>query len=136
MTTNEALLRERYGRRPRRRAWVPFAVVTAVVGLGWLAWTAIFHSTPDVRSDIVTWSTGDGRTADARVSIQRRDADVEAECLLRASAVDRSVVGETSFTIGPGGRENDTYSVAIRTERPATAVVLVGCRTKDQPIRR
>jgi hypothetical protein len=136
MTTDEALLRERYGRRPRRRAWVPFAVVTAVVGLGWLAWTAVFHGTPEVRSAMVTWTAGDGRTAEARVSIQRRDTDVEAECLLRAQAVDHSVVGETSFTIGPGGRATDTYAVAVRTERPATTVVLVGCRTKDQPIRR
>ncbi len=136
MTSDEALLRERYGRRRTRRTWVPFAVVTAVVGLGWLAWTAIYHGTPEVSSEMVTWSSGDGRTAEARVSVQRRGADVEAECLLRAQSEDHSIVGETTFTVGPGGRENDVYAVAIRTERPATAVVLVGCRTDDQPIRR
>lgn len=136
MTTDEALLRQRYGRRPRRRAWVPFAVVTAVVGLSWLAWTAIHHGTPEAQSDMITWTAGDGRTAEAQVSVQRRGEDVEAECLVRAQAEDHSVVGETSFTVGPGGRENNVFTVAIRTERPATAVVLVGCRTEDQPVRR
>ena len=70
--------------------------------LGWLGWTAFVHSTPEVESELVTFDIVDDHTATALISVDRRDDDVEATCLVRAFAEDHSVVGEQSWT--PDGR--------------------------------
>jgi len=136
MDPTESLLRERYGRRRSRRAWVPFAVLATVAGLGWLTWATAFHGAPPAESDMVGYQVLDGRTAEARIAVPRRDADVEASCLVRAQADDHTVVGETRFTVGPGGEPQGVYVVTVRTERPATAVELMGCVADGQLQRR
>ena len=131
MTSQDAL-DQRYGvpSRRRRRLVVVGCVVVAGVFLGWLGWTAFVHSTPDVESGLVSFVTVDEHTATAVISISRRDADVEATCLVRAFAEDHSVVGELSWT--PDGAAQERNEVTIRTERVATSVELVGCTTEDQ----
>ena len=91
MTTTDSHLdphlRERYGaRRTGRRTWIVAAVVLGALGLGWLAWVALFYSTPAASSDLVAWEVVDDRSVTAQVSVARSDADVEATCLLRAQA--------------------------------------------------
>ena len=126
-------LRERYGtRRAGRRTWIAVAAVLTAVGLGWLGWVAFFHSTPAASSELVAWEVVDDRSVTARVSVVRRDADVEATCLLRAQAEDHTVVGESTFRVGPGGSARAVYRVEVRTERPATSVDLAGCRAEGQ----
>ncbi|MDQ4053515.1 MAG: DUF4307 domain-containing protein [Actinomycetota bacterium] len=131
MTSQDALA-ERYGAPSpwRRRALVGGCVVVVAVFLGWLAWTAFVHSTPEVESELVSFDAVDAHTATARVSIDRRDDDVEATCLVRAFAEDHSVVGELSWS--PDGEAREQDDVTIRTERLATSVELVGCITEDQ----
>ncbi len=131
MTSQDALA-ERYGApRPwRRRALIGTCVALAVVFLGWLGWTAIVHSTPEVESELVTFDIVDDHTATALISVNRRDDDVEATCLVRAFAEDHSVVGEESWT--PEDEGESESDVTIRTEREATSVELVGCTTEDQ----
>ncbi|MDP3966964.1 MAG: DUF4307 domain-containing protein [Nocardioides sp.] len=130
-------LRERYGaRRFGRRTWIVVAVVLGALGLGWLAWVAVFHSTPAASSELVAWEVVDDRSVTARVSVVRSDADVEASCLIRAQADDHTAVGESTFRVGPGGSASAVYRVEIRTARPATSVSLVGCLAEGQTRRR
>lgn len=126
MTTD---LTERYGApaRWRRPAAVGLAVVLAVVGLTWLAWTAWFHGSPDVRSEVVTFEVTSDHEVEARVDVQLGD-DVEASCRVRALAEDKTAVGELAFTPVDGANE-----VVIRTERRATSVEKLGCTSADQP---
>jgi hypothetical protein len=114
----------------RRRALLGGCVALAVVFLTWLGWTAFVHSSPEVESELVSFQSVDDHTATARISIDRRDADVEASCLVRAIAEDHTVVGELSWT--PEGEPQQEDEVTIRTERRATSVELVGCTTEDQ----
>ena len=131
MTSQDALA-QRYGAPApwRRRALVGTCVVIGAVFLGWLGWTAIVHSTPEVESELVTFDIVDDHTATALISVNRRDDDVEATCLVRAFAEDHSVVGELSWT--PDGEAQQEEDVTIRTERTATSIELVGCTTEDQ----
>ena len=131
MTSQDALA-QRYGAPSprRRRALIGACVVLVVVFLGWLAWSAFVHSTPEVDSELVTFDIVDDHTATALISVDRRDDDVEASCLVRAFAEDHSVVGELSWT--PDGDPQEEDDVTIRTERRATSVELVGCTTEDQ----
>ena len=128
-------LAQRYGAPSagRRRLVVIGSGVLAAVFLGWLAWTALFHSTPEARSSLVTYDVVDEHTATAKVDVRTSDAEVVATCLLRAYAEDHSVVGEKSFeATGEVAADGATYEQEVRTERRATSVELVGCTTPDQ----
>ncbi|MFC7723957.1 DUF4307 domain-containing protein [Nocardioides sp. GCM10028917] len=126
MTTD---LTDRYGApaRWRRPAAVGLAVVLAVVGLTWLAWTAWFHGSPDVRSEVITFEVTSDHEIETRVDVQLEDG-VEASCRVRALAEDKTAVGELAFTPVDGVNE-----VVIRTERRATTVEKLGCTSPDQP---
>lgn len=126
MTTD---LADRYGApaRWRRPVTITFAVALAVVGLGWLGWTAWFHSTPAVTSDLVTFEVTSDYEVAARLDVQLDDG-VDASCRLRALAEDKTAVGELEFSPVAG-----TNEVVIRTERRATSVEKLGCTAPDQP---
>ncbi len=125
-------LTRRYGAPApwRRRALVVGSVVVAVVAGVWLAWTAWFHATPEVESELVGYRIVDEHTATAVLALRFKDADVEATCLLRAYAADHSVVGELSFR--PSGAVDGSVSQTVRTVRRATSVEKVGCTAPDQ----
>ena len=107
----------RAGGRPRRAS-----------ACRWLGWTAWFHGTPDVRSELVSFEV----TSDHEIAGARRrpagDDGVEASCRLRAFAEDHTTVGELAFTPVDGANE-----VVIRTERRATTVEKLGCTAPGQP---
>jgi hypothetical protein len=125
-------LRERYGApaRWRHRAVLAGAVVLAAVFLGWLGWAVYEHSTPEVTSELESFTVVDDHTVTAVLVVTLGDADVEASCTLRAYAVDHTTVGELTFTPDPtdGRRQVET----IRTERRATSVESIGCTAPGQ----
>lgn len=124
---------DRYGAPApwRRKALIGATVVVAAAFAGWLTWTAVSHSTPDVESTLIGFDAVDEHTATAVVEVDFGADDVVASCLLRALAEDHSVVGELSFTAEPD--TGTRYEETVRTERRATSVDLVGCTTPDQP---
>jgi hypothetical protein len=130
-------LAERYGApsRARRPVIVTLAVVVAAAALGWLAWTAFFHSRPEVTSQLVGFEVRGQHAAGATFTVVRRDPDVRASCLLRASAADHATVGELTVRVTSGEAEQ-RLTKTMRTERRATAVDLVGCTAPGQPRRR
>jgi hypothetical protein len=123
---------DRYGRPApwRRTAIIVASGLVGVLALSWLAWTTLFHATPDVRSEIVGWEVVDDHavTAQIEVVISSDAKGVEATCQVRATASDHTVVGEATFEPVAGRNE-----VEVRTERRATSVESVGCTTPDQP---
>jgi hypothetical protein len=133
VSTTSPDLAERYGRpsRARRPLVLGAVAVLAVAALAWLAWVVLFHARPMVTSEMVGYDVAGQHAATARFTVVRRDADVEAACLLRAFASDHAIVGE--LTVPVAGREEiSTFSSTVRTERKATSVALVGCTTADQ----
>lgn len=121
-------LAQRYGApsRARRRLLVGASVAVAVTFGAWLAWVAWFHSTPEVRSELIGFEVLDQHSATARLDVAVGDG-VEASCTVRATAEDHAIVGEHTFAPDPG-----TNQVQIRTERRATAVEKVGCTAPGQ----
>ena len=132
---SDARLAERYGTPSplRRRVLVGFSAALAVVFLGWLAWTALAHSDPEVSSDMVTYTIDGEHAATARIDVRIDGDDVVATCRLRAHAEDHTVVGELSFEVTPSDLgSGTTLEREVRTERLATSVELLGCTTPGQ----
>jgi hypothetical protein len=130
-------LANRYGAPSpaRRRALLVLVVLVAAAGLAWLAWAAIYESTPKVQSEFAGFVIVDDHTATAEFTVNRHDGDVRATCFLRAIADDHSIVGELTEAIRPGSGKT-RVKVTIRTERRATSVDLLGCAAPGQNRRR
>jgi hypothetical protein len=134
VSTQDALA-QRYGApsRARRGVLVGVCVALGLVFAGWLAWTVYEHSTPEVTSELESFSVDDDHAVTAVLVVSLADADVKASCTLRAYAEDHTNVGELTFSPDPqtGRRQVQT----IRTERRATSVEKVGCTApgQDQP---
>ncbi len=128
MTTHSDLA-DRYGAPApwRRRVLLGASVALAAAFLGWLGWTMWAQSTPKVESSMVGYDVVDEHAVEVTVRVDLAD-DVEASCLLRASAEDHTIVGELSFTPTGSGRTVQT----VRTERRATSVELIGCTAPGQ----
>ncbi|MGH3412745.1 MAG: DUF4307 domain-containing protein [Marmoricola sp.] len=123
-------LRARYG-HTRRRWPVVMAVVLALAGLGWLVWAVWGQSHREVTSALISFRTG-SHTSTARIQIQLSDPGVRATCLVQAQALDHSVVGELHFRVPHDRGTRFTLTRTVRTERPPTAVVLIGCTAPGQ----
>lgn len=134
MTQRSPHLVERYGAPSRSRRSLLVAVVAALVvaGGGWLTWVVVFHSRPDVSSQLVAYDIRGEHTAAATWTVVRRSADVAASCRLRALSDDHSVVGERTVAV-TSGPIRARLTTPVRTERRAGSVQLVGCSTKDRP---
>lgn len=127
-------LAQRYGSRsPLARAGlVALVVLLAAAGLGWLGWAAYSSGTPDVQSELVSFDVVGDHGAQARFTVVRTSTDVEASCLLRATAVDMSVVGELNVPVNTTDDVSTTLTRTVRTERRATSVELIGCTAPGQ----
>jgi len=124
---------ERYGAPSpaRRRMVILVSGVVGLVALGWLAWVMWFQSNPDIRSSLRTYDVVDEHSVNATVELKVSDKDVDANCLVRATGLDRSVVGELNFEVS-GISGTVRRDVTVRTEREATSVEMIGCTTADQ----
>jgi hypothetical protein len=116
-------LADRYGRPSPTRRRVLLALVGLVVAAfgAWVVWVVLLHGSPEVSAGIQGYDVVDEHTATAVVDV-RLEEGVAATCVVRASAEDKTTVGELSFTPTDGRNE-----VTVRTERLATTVDLVGC---------
>ncbi len=123
---------ERYGApSPRRRRLVIAAsTALAVVFAAWLGWTVYEHATPQVTSELETFSVADDHSVTAVLLVSLDDADVEASCTLRAYAEDHTTVGELTFTPDPSNGRRQVQT--IRTDRRATSVESQGCTAPGQ----
>jgi hypothetical protein len=130
--SGQETIAQRYGAPApwRRRALVSASVALAVVFLVWLAWSVYEHATPQVTSELETFSVDDDHTVTAVLVVSLDSSDVKASCTLRAYAEDHTTVGELTFTPDPskGRRQVQT----IRTERRATSVESIGCTAPGQ----
>lgn len=124
---------ERYGtQRPGRRRGVIFVSgLVGVLALGWLAWVIVFEADPDVQSSMPRYTVVDPHTVRADIVVDARNDSVVANCVVRAFAVDHSVVGEANVRVTGAGHRT-IRTVVLRTERAATSVELVGCTTPRQ----
>jgi hypothetical protein len=125
------LMQDRYGTPSPRRRIVAISATTAlaVVFLGWLGWVVWFHSDPAINAELTSYDVVSSHEVKVRIEARFRDSDVEGSCLIRATARDHTIVGESNLTVAQLREANGNW-IPITTLSRATTVEKVSCTEK------
>jgi hypothetical protein len=119
---------ERYGAAKATR-WPAIALVVAILGIGWLLWSALYHSNPPLRSQLVSFTITDDRSASVRYFIEREDSNQVVVCTLIARDFDKNVVGQIDQEI-PAGKSKVELVTDVPTRSESVNADVSSCRTK------
>ena len=117
---------ERYGASKATR-WPVIALVVAILGVSWLMWTALYHSNPPLRSQLISFTIPNEREASVRYSIERSDGQRAVVCTLIARDFDKSIVGQIDHKI-PAGQSKVELVTVVPTRSQAVNADVSSCR--------
>lgn len=123
-----ARLARRYPRKHRRTAWVPVALLLAVVGTLWLVWAGGYGATRTVTARVDAYEVRSDTLIVVTVSVDRPDPTKAAECRLYAQAASYDRVGEAPVGVDSGGEALTTVQFELRTFKRATTAAVEACR--------
>lgn len=118
---------ERYGVAKSTR-WPFIALVVAVLGIGWLMWSALYHSNPPLRSQLVSFTITNDREASVRYFIERTDSQQAVVCTLIARDYDKNIVGQIDQEI-PAGKAKVELVTVVPTRSESVNADVSSCRT-------
>ncbi len=111
----DPFLKERYGIKNQKwPAWVTPAVITALLGGGWLGWSANHYSKPETRAELISFRVVNDQSISIRYSVTFRTNSIAHKCLLIARDFSANVVGEVTDTF-PAGVTEQSREVLIPT---------------------
>ena len=119
---------ERYGVAKATR-WPAIALVVGILGIGWLMWSALYHSNPSLRSQLVSFTITDDRAASVRYFIEREDSNQVVVCTLIARDFDKNIVGQIDQEI-PAGKSKVELVTTVPTRSDAVNADVSSCRAK------
>ena len=119
---------ERYGAAKATR-WPAIALVVAILGIGWLMWSALYHSNPPLRSQLVSFTITNDREASVRYFIERTDSQQIVVCTLIARDYDKNIVGQIDQEIGAGKSKVELVTV-VPTRSESVNADVSSCRAK------
>ena len=125
--THSEYLRVRYGiKESRRPGWLLPALLIAVVGGGWLLWSANHYSTPEIRSTLISFKEISDSEISIRYLLEFKDPAIAHTCLLTAKDYGVNVVGQLTDQI-PTGQAKITREVIIPTRLRAVNAGIEKC---------
>ena len=119
---------ERYGAAKATR-WPAIALIVAILGVGWLMWSALYHSNPPLRSQLVSFTITNDREATVRYFIERSDSQQVVVCTLIARDYDKNIVGQIDQEIGAGKSKVELVTV-VPTRSESVNADVSSCRAK------
>jgi hypothetical protein len=126
---NDPYLRERYGiSKARIPNWLVSAILIAVIGGGWLLWTANHFSNPQIRSTLISFREVDAKSIEIRYSVAIKNPDTQVICRLAARDFGLNIVGQIDDQI-PLGTKSATRVVQIPTRLAAVNAQIESCST-------
>jgi Domain of unknown function (DUF4307) len=102
-------------------------VVLAGAFGAWVLWAALGAATPDVRSELVSFTIVDARSVRARIEVTA-DARRPVTCTVQAEDSHHEPVGIARSTLRAGPDGTRHARVVVRTRSLAVTVVIAGCR--------
>ncbi len=119
---------ERYGAKKGTK-WPVVAAIVAILGIGWLMWTALYHSNPPLRSQLVSFTIPSDREASVRYFIERTDSQQVVVCTLIARDFDKNIVGQIDQEIAAGKSKVELVTL-VPTRSEAVNADVSSCRLK------
>jgi len=119
---------ERYGLR-KKRSWVGIALITAIVGVGWITWAGLYHSNPEIRAQLISFTVDSDREVSVRYSVDRDSAEAVSICTVIARDFYKDIVGQIDVEI-PSGKEKVELVSVVPTRSLAVNADVSTCRAK------
>jgi hypothetical protein len=126
--SSEFSFEDRYGVKPAR-GWKLPATIIAIAGIIWIFWAGLFHSQPEFRITLISFSIVSDEEVSIRYAIQRNDPSTPATCTLQASDFDKNIVGEIEDEITTA-RASFERTTLIPTRSAAATAIVARCRVK------
>jgi hypothetical protein len=124
---SDPYLRERYGiSKARFPKWLVTALLVAVIGGGWLLWTANHYTYPDIRSTLISFREVDAKKIEIRYSVEIKNPNSQVICRLAARDFGLNIVGQIDDQI-PLGTKSATRIVLIPTRLAAVNAQIESC---------
>lgn len=124
-----AFLRERYGNTATknwRSGWKLPALLIALLGGLWIAWSGTHVSNPEIRSSLISFHSTSAQSIQIRYSLQFKHPGGNHQCTLVARDLDKNTVGEIVDHI-PLGQASITREVSIPTRLQAVNAAILSC---------
>ena len=121
----------RYGRSRRAGGW-PVRLGVALVALSllaWVIWAALAGSSPEVRSQVLTFEVQDERLVRTSVEILA-DPSAKIVCTLRAQDRSHGITGVARVVSAQGDGNRRVVTTMIETQERAVSVSVVGCQVE------
>ena len=119
---------DRYGVK-QGRSWVAIALITAVVGVGWIIWAGLHHSNPAIRTQLISFVVDNDREVSVRYSVDRHSTTAATVCTLIARDYDKNIVGQLDQEIAAGLAKVELVTV-VPTRSEAVNADVSSCRAK------
>jgi len=119
---------DRYGvKKPRN--WIAFALITAIVGVGWITWAGLYHSNPEIRVQLISFTVDSDREVSVRYFVERDSADATTICTVIARDFYKDIVGQIDIEISSGKEKVELVSV-VPTRSQAVNADVSSCRAQ------
>ncbi len=119
---------DRYG-VTKSHSWVAVALITAILGVGWITWAGLHHSNPTIRTQLITFVVDNDREVSVRYSVDRHSTKTATVCTLIARDYDKNIVGQIDEEI-PAGQSKIELVTVVPTRSEAVNADVSSCRTK------
>jgi hypothetical protein len=119
---------DRYGVK-KGRSWIAVALMTAIIGIGWITWAGLHHSNPAIRIQLISFTIDSDRAVSVRYSVDRENADAAVVCTVIARDYNTNIVGQLDQEIAPGQAKVELVSV-VPTRSEAVNADVSSCRAK------
>ena len=119
---------DRYGVR-QSRSWIAVAIITAVVGVGWITWAGLHHSNPEIRTQLISFVVDNDRAVSVRYSVDRHSTTASTICTLIARDYEKNIVGQIDQLL-PAGQSQIELVTVVPTRSEAVNADVSSCRAK------
>ena len=119
---------DRYGVK-KPRSWIAIALITALVGVGWITWAGLYHSNPQIRVQLISFTVDSDRAVSVRYFVDRNSADVTSICTVIARDFYKDIVGQIDVEVPAGKEKVELFSV-VPTRSQAVNADVSTCRVK------